>query len=115
MSLVKDFWYSDRLRRVLLGAGVLLIFALLFVIVYQDENHHSSTAAELKAITQAQTDHAKTLNEVAKLQGQVVNIVAEIPAVKGALTTGQNKLVAELAWIECAVSVGPSSCGPVPK
>lgn len=114
MSRIRAFLDSNRLRKLLIGAGVILIFALLGLIVYQDGNHHASTSKELSAIISAQADHAKTLNEVAKLQQQVVGIVAEIPAVKAGLTTGQNQLIAELSWIECAVATSASKCGPIP-
>ena len=112
MTRLRDFWESEFLRKFMLGFLVFLVVALLALIVWQNENHHASSSKQLDAILQAQTDHAKTLDEVAALQREFTQAVTKgLPALEG----GQAEISNAFVWLDCALSTSASSCGPPPK
>ena len=111
MSRLKAIWDSDRLRKVMVFVGIIVIFALLGIVVLQGiqqhtytENAHSNTVALLN-------EHTQTLKAVAVLQKEVAQAFAKgVPE----LTAGQSSLVAKLDWITCALTTNAKTCGPAP-
>ena len=95
--------------------SVLGNFYLQFEANKSQNNHHAQTAeqqAEIKALVQKLLDDHKTtqqeLSELASIQKIADQAAATLPA-------GQNKLLASLGWIECALATSPSSCGTRPS
>lgn len=84
--------------------GVCMAFLLLLsnvavtvTLLNQQSNYHAASIAKQNEIISLQNEHANTLNQIRRLATDIDNLVALEPAVKTALTNGQNVLIADLA------------------
>ena len=102
---------KDRRNKWIVGLGVVIIFALIAVVVFEgvinyqsQTNHHASTVKSDKQITQllkevkaSQADHEQTLQEIKSLEKQVANVISGLPAADA-------KLAEFAVWLEICVN-----------